>query len=65
MGPAVPVNDEDDAPVAGDPDSEWHRARGIHNGGANVGWLDGHMKWMKTMNFYYGQQPADKYFDRL
>ncbi|MCZ7600035.1 MAG: hypothetical protein M5U09_23025 [Gammaproteobacteria bacterium] len=55
----MPTNDEDAAPVAGDLDSEWNRARGIHNAGCNVGWLDGHVEWMKTGNFYCGQTPAD------
>jgi len=64
IGPPVPANDEDRAPVPGDPNSEWNRARGIHNAGANVGWLDGHVKWLKTGNFYYGQTPADLFFDR-
>ncbi len=61
--PVVPTNDEDAQPVTGDPNLEWARARGIHNRGANVGWVDGHMKWQTTTNFYYGQSPADKYFD--
>ena len=61
--PAVPANDADNQPVAGDPNAEWARARGVHNSGCNVGWVDGHMKWMTTSSFYYGQNPPDKYFD--
>ena len=62
--PAVPANDEDDKPVAGDGVYN-PRARGVHNGGGNVGFCDGHAKWMTTSQFYYGQVPTDKWFDRL
>jgi len=62
--PAIPANDEDDQPVAGDPIYS-PRACGMHNGGGNVGFCDGHAKWMKTTQFYYGQVPTDLYFDRL
>ncbi len=40
------------------------RPRPIHNEGCNVGWLDGHSKWMKTDKFFYGQNPPDRYFDQ-
>lgn len=60
--PPLPANDEDAAPVAGD-GTYSPRARGTHNGGANVAWVDGHVKWMKTSAFYYSQSPTDRYFD--
>ncbi|MEN6347313.1 MAG: DUF1559 domain-containing protein [Armatimonadia bacterium] len=59
----VPANDEDDLAVASDPANS-PRARGVHNGGANIAFVDGHVKWMKTTSFYYGQNPVDLYFDR-
>ncbi|NLB95832.1 MAG: hypothetical protein GX785_08995 [Armatimonadetes bacterium] len=31
--------------------------------GCNVGFVDGHVKWMKTTQFFYGQNPTDKWFD--
>jgi prepilin-type N-terminal cleavage/methylation domain-containing protein/prepilin-type processing-associated H-X9-DG protein len=61
--PAVPATDEDDSPITGDPIYS-PRARGVHNGGGNVGFCDGHAKWLKTTQFYYGQSPTDLYFDR-
>lgn len=64
--PAVPANDEDDQPAAGDASYIYRpRARGVHNGGCNVGFCDGHAKWMKTSQFYYGQVPTDAWFDLL
>ncbi|MFQ6131990.1 MAG: DUF1559 domain-containing protein [Armatimonadota bacterium] len=60
--PTKPPNDADDQPVAGD--SAWMtRPRAIHNGGANVGWVDGHVKWGRTEEFFYGQSPPDLFFD--
>jgi len=63
ISPEKPRNDENAFPENGDPDTEWVRPRGIHNAGAVVGFLDGHVKWMKTDNFFYSQNPPDKYFD--
>jgi len=54
--------DETSLPVTGDP-NYLGRPLAIHNGGCNVAWLDGHVKWMKTSQFYYNQTPADRYFD--
>lgn len=62
--PALPANDEDDLPVVGDAVYA-SRPRGLHNGGCNVGFCDGHVKWMRTTQFYYGQSPTDKWFDLL
>lgn len=59
----VPATDEDANPVAGDP-NDCARARGTHNGGCNIAFVDGHVKWMKTGSFYYSQSPTDKWFDR-
>ena len=61
--PQKPDNDEDDMPVEGDPDYA-QRPRGVHNGGANVAWMDGHAKWSRTDQFFYGQSPTDRFFDR-
>jgi prepilin-type processing-associated H-X9-DG protein len=30
---------------------------GIHNGGCNVAWVDGHVKWMKNDQWYYNTEP--------
>jgi len=43
-----------------------------HNGGCNIGWVDGHAKWMTRESFYgsfngtdfTGCTPQDQYFDR-
>jgi len=60
--PTKPANDADDQPIAGD--ATWvTRPRGLHNGGANVAYLDGHAKWSKTDAFFYGQTPTDRFFD--
>ncbi len=60
--PAKPDTDADDQPLPGDP--AWMtRPRAIHNGGANVAWVDGHVKWEKTDEFFYGQTPTDRFFD--
>lgn len=60
--PPVPANDTDDLPVAGD-GTYAQRPRGVHNEGANVSFVDGHIKWLRTSQFFYGQSPVDKYFD--
>ncbi|MFO8081494.1 MAG: prepilin-type N-terminal cleavage/methylation domain-containing protein [Armatimonadota bacterium] len=60
--PQIPDNDEDAEPLEGDP-AYTGRARGLHNGGANVGFLDGHAKWLRTSQFFYGQSPTNKFFD--
>jgi prepilin-type N-terminal cleavage/methylation domain-containing protein/prepilin-type processing-associated H-X9-DG protein len=62
--PSIPATDEDDMPVTGDPIYA-PRARGVHNGGGNIGFCDGHAKWMTTTQFYYGQVPTNKWFDLL
>jgi len=60
--PPAPPADELNLPVPGDP--QWYaRPRPIHNDGCNVGFLDGHTKWMKTSQFFYNQSPTDRYFD--
>jgi len=61
--PAKPATDEDEYPLPGDPNYA-PRARGLHNGGCNVCFLDGHAKWLKTDAFFYGQVPTNLYFDR-
>ncbi len=58
----VPATDTDPEPVTGDP-IYTPRARGVHNEGGNLGFTDGHQKWMRTDQFYYGQNPVDKWFD--
>ncbi len=60
--PQVPANDEDDLPVVGDAAYN-PRARGVHNGGPEVAFVDGHVKWMQTTQFFYGQNPVNKWFD--
>lgn len=61
--PQQPATDEDANPVTGDPNYS-PRPRGVHNGGANVAFLDGHVKWLKTDAFFYGQNPTNLYFDK-
>ena len=60
--PPAPFSDEDDLPLAGDPIYS-PRARGTHNGGPEVAFVDGHVKWMQTTQFFYGQNPVNKWFD--
>jgi len=67
--PAVPTmavngcSDDDEMPATAD--GTWRcRPRGAHNEGANVSYLDGHVKWAKTSSFYYGQVPTNLYFDK-
>ncbi len=60
--PTKPATDEDEWPITGDP-TYAPRARGVHNGGCNVGFCDGHAKWLTTDAFFYGQNPTDKFFD--
>jgi prepilin-type N-terminal cleavage/methylation domain-containing protein/prepilin-type processing-associated H-X9-DG protein len=61
--PQKPATDEDQNIVSGD-SAYWTRPRGVHNGGANVSFLDGHVKWLKTDAFFYGQSPTNLYFDK-
>jgi prepilin-type N-terminal cleavage/methylation domain-containing protein/prepilin-type processing-associated H-X9-DG protein len=61
--PTIPATDDDPDPVAGDP-LDTTRPRGVHNGGANIAWLDGHVKWMKNDAWFYSQNPVDRYLDR-
>lgn len=62
-GPTIPAN-ELDQPVVGDT-AYWARPLPIHNDGCNIAFVDGHCKWMKTTQFFYGQSPVDKWFDLL
>jgi prepilin-type N-terminal cleavage/methylation domain-containing protein/prepilin-type processing-associated H-X9-DG protein len=61
--PTQPSTDEDQYPITGDGQYA-PRARGVHNGGCNVAFLDGHVKWLKTDAFFYGQSTTDAYFDK-
>lgn len=46
------------------PDADcWGRPNFLHNEGANVQWLDGHVKFHKPGHFYEGQNPIDRVFD--
>ncbi|MCE5238668.1 DUF1559 domain-containing protein [bacterium] len=60
--PAAPADEINGIPLASDPQYR-ARPRPIHNDGCNIAFVDGHSKWMKTTQFFYGQSPADKYFD--
>jgi prepilin-type N-terminal cleavage/methylation domain-containing protein/prepilin-type processing-associated H-X9-DG protein len=47
-----------------DPDTDcWGRPAFIHTKGANVAWLDGHVKLQRPGQLYVGQTPPDRYFD--
>lgn len=50
-------------PSAADTDC-WGRPAPLHAEGANVSWLDGHVKWARPGQFYTGQTPPDRFFDR-
>jgi prepilin-type N-terminal cleavage/methylation domain-containing protein/prepilin-type processing-associated H-X9-DG protein len=63
VAPTLPATDEDMNPLASDP-QDTSRPRGVHNGGANIAWLDGHVKWMKNDQWFYSQNPVDRYLDR-
>jgi len=41
----------------------WGRPDARHTEGANVQWIDGHVKWLRPSQFYTGQNPVDRYFD--
>ena len=43
----------------------WGRPAYLHTQGANVLWLDGHVKWHRPNQFYLQQTPADQFFDLL
>jgi prepilin-type N-terminal cleavage/methylation domain-containing protein/prepilin-type processing-associated H-X9-DG protein len=64
--PSMPANDEDQYAATGDSGlaGTYIRPMGIHNGGCNVAWVDGHVKWMKNDQWYYNQSPTDRYMDR-
>jgi len=42
----------------------WGRPADVHHGGANVLWLDGHLRWHRAGQYYWGQSPPDRFFDR-
>jgi prepilin-type N-terminal cleavage/methylation domain-containing protein/prepilin-type processing-associated H-X9-DG protein len=60
--PQPPADEVNGLPVTGDT-AYYARPRALHNGGCNIGFADGHAKWLTTTQFYYGQSPADKWFD--
>ncbi|MFN3652146.1 MAG: DUF1559 domain-containing protein [Armatimonadota bacterium] len=41
----------------------WGRPHALHSEGANVMWVDGHVKWHRPGQFYTGQAPVDRLFD--
>jgi len=50
--------------LPGDPNSDcWGRPAYLHAEGANVAWVDGHVKWQKANQFYLNQTPPDRYLD--
>jgi prepilin-type N-terminal cleavage/methylation domain-containing protein/prepilin-type processing-associated H-X9-DG protein len=42
----------------------WGRPNPQHQGGSNLFWLDGHVKWQRLEQFYVNQTPPDRWFDR-
>ncbi len=40
----------------------WARPEARHSEGAVVGFVDGHVKWMRPASFYSGQTPPDSWF---
>ena len=59
--PTPPPDEVNGIPLTTDP-QYGQRPRPVHNGGCNLGFCDGHAKWMTTTQFFYGQTPTDKYF---
>lgn len=50
--------------LPGDPNADcWGRPAFIHTEGANVLWVDGHVRWQKANQFYLNQSPPDRYLD--
>jgi prepilin-type N-terminal cleavage/methylation domain-containing protein/prepilin-type processing-associated H-X9-DG protein len=41
----------------------WGRPNALHQGGSNLFWVDGHVKWQRSEQFYGGQTPPDHYLD--
>jgi len=41
----------------------WGRPALLHSGGAQLLWVDGHVKWARDTQFYVRQTPVDRYFD--
>jgi prepilin-type N-terminal cleavage/methylation domain-containing protein/prepilin-type processing-associated H-X9-DG protein len=41
----------------------WGRPSFLHTDGANVLWIDGHVKWHRPDQFYSNQVPPDRYLD--
>lgn len=57
-----PADEVNGLPVSTDP--PWsQRPSGVHLGGCNTLWADGHVKWKLTGSFFYGQTPVDKYYN--
>jgi prepilin-type N-terminal cleavage/methylation domain-containing protein/prepilin-type processing-associated H-X9-DG protein len=47
-----------------DPDTDcWGRPNFLHSEGANLLWVDGHVKWNKPGHVYTGQTPPDRFLD--
>jgi prepilin-type N-terminal cleavage/methylation domain-containing protein len=42
----------------------WGRPEARHTAGVVVGFIDSHVKWLRTGSFYLGQQPVDAWFKR-
>jgi len=42
----------------------WGRPYPVHNEHVSIGWLDGHSTRRKLTQFYGGQDPVDRFFDR-
>jgi prepilin-type N-terminal cleavage/methylation domain-containing protein/prepilin-type processing-associated H-X9-DG protein len=42
----------------------WGRPSLLHSEGCNVLWVDGHTRWQKPDQFYWGQSPVDRTFAR-
>ena len=59
--PAPPPDEINGIPLTSDAQYS-QRPRPVHNGGCNLGFCDGHAKWMGTTQFFYGQNPTDKFF---
>ena len=60
--PSPPADEINGIPLSSDP-NYYGRPRPNHMDGCNMGFVDGHVKWMKTTQFYYQQTPTDKWFD--
>lgn len=61
--PSPPANQLNGVGIPLPTDPQYYtRPSGVHFNGCNVCFVDGHVKWLLTTEFYYGQIPTDAWF---